>query len=137
MGCRGQPASPWSAPRAAGESLLLCLQHLLALLRCLQSCFSRICSLYSSGCCCTAVLFPSLICYPTTTVADGLSCGQLRVHLGAGCRWLCQTYRKLLAASHRSHPCSSPGTKILLCKPNTNTRKNYCQPKWTVIPLYN
>jgi len=29
MGCRGQPASPWSSPQAAGESLLRRLEHLL------------------------------------------------------------------------------------------------------------
>jgi len=27
-----QPASPWSSPEAAGESLLQCLEHLLPLL---------------------------------------------------------------------------------------------------------
>ena len=58
----GQPASPWSSPWAAGESLLWCLEHLLPLLlhrpRCLQSCFSHIFSLLSPGCCCTAVFSP-------------------------------------------------------------------------------
>jgi len=29
MDCRAQPASPWSAPGAAGEFLLQCLEHLL------------------------------------------------------------------------------------------------------------
>ena len=51
MGCGGQPASPWSSPRAAGKSLLWCLEHLLPLLLhwpwCLQSCFSHIFSLIS------------------------------------------------------------------------------------------
>ena len=58
----GQPASPWSSPWAAGESLLWRLEHLLPLLlhrpRCLQSCFSHIFSLLSPGCCCTAVFSP-------------------------------------------------------------------------------
>ena len=47
----GQPASPWSSPGAAGESLLWHLEHLLPLLLCwpwcLQSCFSHIFSLLS------------------------------------------------------------------------------------------
>jgi len=52
--------------------------------------------------------FPSELCYHrgSTTVADGLGLGQQRVHLRAGWHWLCQTQWKLLAASHRSHPCS-------------------------------
>jgi len=44
----GQPASPWSSPQAAGESLLQSLEHLLPLVLhrpwCLQSCFSHISS---------------------------------------------------------------------------------------------
>ena len=54
----GQPASPWSSPQAAGESLLRYLEHLLPLLLhwpwCLQSCFSHIFSL----------LFPAAIYTP-------------------------------------------------------------------------
>jgi len=60
-------------------------------------------------------------CYPrgTTTVADGLGLGQWQVCLGAGWRWLCVTWGKLLVISHRGHPCSPPATKILPCKRNT------------------
>jgi len=54
-----------------------------------------------------------------TTVTDGLGLGQLRVRLGAGWHWLCWTWEKLLAASHRRHPCSYPVTNTLPHKPNT------------------
>jgi len=75
--------------------------------RCLQSCFSPIISLLSPA----AVSFPpSLpsIHYPrsTTTISDGPSPGQQRVRLGASWHWLYRIHGKLLAAPHRSHPCS-------------------------------
>jgi len=54
-----------------------------------------------------------------TTVDDGLSLGQWQVHLGACWHWLYQTWGKLLAASHRSHPYSPPATKALPCKAST------------------
>ena len=49
-----QPASRWSSLWAGGESLLQCLELLLPLLHgpwCLQSCFSHMFSLLSSGSC--------------------------------------------------------------------------------------
>ena len=70
-----EPASPWSSPRAIGESLLQHLEHLLRLLLhwswCLQSCFSPIFSLLSPA------AVTQQLCYPwgTTTVADMLSLG--------------------------------------------------------------
>jgi len=58
----------------------------------------------SPACCCAGV-FPFLN-RGTTAVADGLGLGQCRVRLEAGWHWLYQTWWKLLAASHRIHPCS-------------------------------
>jgi len=59
-GLQGQPASPWSSPRAAGKSLLQHLDHLLPLLIhwpwCLQSSFSHISSLFYP-----TVFFPFII----------------------------------------------------------------------------
>ena len=113
-----QSASSWSALQAARASLLQRLQHLLPLLLhwpwCLQSCSSYIFSLLSTAAVEQQVIsphLPSLTCYHrgTTTIADVLSLGQR----------LYQTLRKLLAVSHRSHPCSASPTKTLLCKPNT------------------
>jgi len=51
----GQPASPWSSPWAAGESLLRCLERFIPLLLlslwCLHSCFVHIFSFLSHSCC--------------------------------------------------------------------------------------
>ena len=128
----GQSASPWSSPRAAGESLLPHLEHFLTLLlpwpQCLQNCFSHIFSLLSPPAI-AGVFFP-LLNYvipevqPTPLMISAL--GQQRVHLWANCHWLYQTQWKLLTASHRSHPCSPPTTKTLPHKPNAH----YLQQKW-------
>jgi len=71
----------------------------------------------------TAVLLQffssSQICYHrgAATIADWLGLGHRWVPLRAGWHWLYQTWGKLLAASHRSHPCSSATTKTLPHKP--------------------
>jgi len=48
--------------------------------------------------------FLNMLSQSTTIVADWLGLGQQRVRLRASWHWLYQTWRKLLAASHRSHP---------------------------------
>jgi len=53
-------------------------------------------------------------------ITDWLDLRQWRVCLSAGWHWLYQTWRKLLAASHRSHPCSPSATKTLPRKPHTD-----------------
>lgn len=59
-------------------------------------------------------------------VADGLGLGQWQVHLTATWHCLCWTWEKLLAASHRSHPCRSPP----LSKPDhTNPMQKFSQWK--------
>jgi len=82
--------------------------------------------LFSCGCCCAATFSPSYIHYyrVATTITDGLGLGQQWVHLGAGQLWLCWTQWKLLAASHRSHSCSSPATKTSPHKPKTEFYPN-------------
>jgi len=70
----------------------------------------------------TEFISPSQLRYPRgpTTVTGRLSLGQWQVCLGASWHWLCWTWGKLLAASHRSQPCIPPlATKILPCKPTT------------------
>ncbi|XP_027738674.1 ras GTPase-activating-like protein IQGAP2 isoform X10 [Empidonax traillii] len=57
-----------------------------------------------------------------TTISDWPSLGQRHVCLGAAWHWLCRTWRKLLAASHRSHPCGPSAAKTWLCKPITQTK---------------
>ena len=58
----GQPASPWSSPWAAGESLLWCLKHLLPLiLHCFGVC--RVASLTYSHSCVTLHFFSLLLKY--------------------------------------------------------------------------
>jgi len=68
-----QPASPWSSPRAAGESLLWCLEHLL-----LPSCFTDlgVCRTYSH----THTLFKGihLDSAPLRVIKSLLSVSQLR-----------------------------------------------------------
>lgn len=53
------------------------------------------------------------------TVTDGLGLGWQQGWLGSGWSWLCQAWGKLLAASQRSHPCSSLNIKTLPCKSST------------------
>jgi len=73
----GQPASPWSLSRAAGESLLWRLEPLLQRPWCLQSCFSHIFSLLSSAAVAVAEGFFPFLKYVITEVlpwpAVGLS----------------------------------------------------------------
>ncbi|XP_051644098.1 ras GTPase-activating-like protein IQGAP2 isoform X9 [Manacus candei] len=57
-----------------------------------------------------------------TTISDWPSLGQRHVRLGAAWHWLCRTWRKLLAASHRSHPCGPSAAKTWPCKPNIQTK---------------
>jgi len=112
--CRKQPASPWSSPQAAREDSALTFQAPpppsftdLDVCRVVSLTLSHS-SLF------TAVSLPSFffpfLCYHrgATTIADGLGLGQRRVRLRAGWHWLCQTWGKLLAASHRSHPYRPP-----------------------------
>ena len=132
MDCRGQLASLLSSPWAAGEPLLRCLEHFPPLLRHwlwdLQRCFSQACSL----CCCFLLhrvfFFFTFLKNAITEVLPLLlvssALASRGVCLGASWHWLYQTWGKLLATSHRSHPCSSPpATKILPCKPNTQLTK--------------
>lgn len=64
--------------------------------------------------------------YPrgATTSADGLGFGLWQIHLGW--LWLYQTWGKLLAAAHSSHPCR-PTTKPLPHKPNTLIWKKFME----------
>ncbi|XP_064498107.1 ras GTPase-activating-like protein IQGAP2 isoform X5 [Pseudopipra pipra] len=57
-----------------------------------------------------------------TTISDWPSLGQRHVRLGAAWHWLCRTWRKLLAASHRSHPCGPSAAKTWPYKPNIQTK---------------
>jgi len=126
-----QPASPWSSSCAAREdSLLQHLEHLLhphssLTLVSAELFLSPVFTLLSCcSCHCTVMglFFPpflNTLSRGTTIIADGLGLGQWRVHLGASWHWLCQTWGKLLAAAHSSHPCSPPATKTSLSKPNT------------------
>ena len=108
----GEPASPWSSPWAAQKSLLCHLEPLLPLLLhwswCLQSFFCHFISLLTSSCCCAAVFYSSWLCYyrDTTTITDWFCNGKQGVCLGTGWHWVCLIWGKLLALSHRSHPCS-------------------------------
>jgi len=76
----------------------------------------------------TVFFFPAKTCYHrgTTTIGDWLGLGHQRVCLRAGWCWLYQTWGKLLAASHRSHPYCPPATKTLPCKPITTASDNIC-----------
>lgn len=82
---RGHPASPWSSPWAAEESLLWHLRHILLLLhwpRWLQGCFSHTFSLSIHIVCSHPSC--SQICDSTgaTSITDGLGLGQ-----GLGLSW--------------------------------------------------
>lgn len=63
-------------------------------------------------------------------VTDGLRLGQQWVQPGASWDWLCQTWEKLPAPSHRNHPCSSPATKTWVYKANA-----LCSQSEHKIPL--
>jgi len=58
----------------------------------------------------TVSFFPflNMLSQRCSTVTDWLGLGQRRVHLTAVWHWLYQTWGKLIAAFHRSHPYSSP-----------------------------
>jgi len=101
-----QPASPQSAPQAAGEPLLWRLEHLLPSF-CTDLGGCRVVALTYSH---SSILMDD---------GDGLGLGQQWVHLGAWWYWLYWTWGKLPAASHRSHPCSAPTTRTLPRKPST------------------
>lgn len=118
MGCRG-----------------ISLQHLEQLLRA-----PLLLSLVSAGLCLShilthschnyigAVTFFTYICYhkAVTVIPGCLSRAQCRVHPGAGWRWSCLTWGKLLAAFHRSHPCSHLATKTWAHTPHTLVKKVLC-----------
>jgi len=76
------------------------------------------------------------MCYHrgATTVAEWLGLGQQWVCLRASWHWLYQTWGKLLAASHRSRPYSSPATKTSPRKPITPRYYFYCR-RMNCIPV--
>lgn len=48
--------------------------------------------------------------------------GQQWVHPGTRWHWLCWTWERFLVALHRTHLCSAPISRTLLCKPNTTSQ---------------
>ena len=114
-GLRAQPASPWPSPQAAGESLLQHQEHLPHQPECLQG-HSRSSRLLRLPLCSSVP--PSVTPRAAATSTTGL----------ARSRWhrLCKAQGKLLAAAHRSHPCSP-----LLPKPR---HTNPIEPRKTDDP---
>ena len=115
----GQPASPWSSPQASGESLLWRVEHLLPfLLHCLQSSHS---SLLLEKCPYTGFVFllKYVIQEALLLLLIGLALASSRAVLEPASNG-CRTWGKLLAASHRSHPCSPSGYQNLATQTQCN-----------------
>jgi len=113
------PPSPWSSPRAAGESALVprasCPPLSAVALMSVELFLSHVLTPVSP----TAFFLFAFLNYVIPEVLPLLLMGLASGGSVLGPTWLCQTLGKLLTPSHRSHPCSPPATKTLLCKPTT------------------
>ena len=141
MGCRGQPASPWSTSPAAGESVLRRLEHPLPLLLhwlwCLQSCFSPIVSLLSPATIAVRQGFFALLKYiipeelPLSLMGLALaSGGSVLEPVGVGSIGHRGNLRQLLT---EATPVAHPTTKTLPCKLNTVSRSFSQKIAWWIL----
>lgn len=120
MGCRSQAASPWSAPRTAGNLSSVTWNttspsSFSDLGVCRVACHTHSHSPLPAQCCCAVIS----LCLKYT-IPEALPL------LMMGSAWVRSILEPSVidsiahaAAFHRSHPCSLPNTKTGLCEPNT------------------
>lgn len=101
-GCRG--ISAWHLEHLLPSFLTgLGVSRIVSLIYSHSFLWSKMCTFYNL----LNYVIPGMLT-GDATITEGRGLGQRWVHLEASWHWLCWTWGKLLAASHKSYPCSSP-----------------------------